>query len=123
MDIIDTPEFQRLRDLKQLGLSYYVFPGASHNRFEHSLGTAHLAEKVMLKIWEMQRRELGMETVDIKRVTMAGTCKRWVYSRNGMFSSHAFQTCISITNLLERLGWRSKRMSGAGNAGVGIICF
>lgn len=37
--IVDTPQFQRLRHIKQLGAGYYVFMGASHNRFEHSIGT------------------------------------------------------------------------------------
>ena len=42
---VDTPHFQRLRDLKQLGVCCYAFTGATHTRFEHSPGTAYLARK------------------------------------------------------------------------------
>jgi HD superfamily phosphohydrolase len=38
-NLIDTAEFQRLRGVRQLGPTMYVFPGAYHTRFEHSLGT------------------------------------------------------------------------------------
>ena len=53
-DIIDTIEFQRLRNIKQLGCCYYVFPGASHNRFEHSIGVAYLARKLLRNIMRNQ---------------------------------------------------------------------
>jgi HD superfamily phosphohydrolase len=56
LDLVKTPEFQRLRNIKQLGLAYLVYPGANHTRFEHSLGA-----------WNVARRlsgELGLEEDD-----------------------------------------------------------
>ena len=52
LDIIDTVEFQRLRFITQLGLSFYTYPSANHTRFEHSLGVYRLASEFLSKIPE-----------------------------------------------------------------------
>lgn len=46
-DIIDHPWFQRLRNIKQLGLTSFVYPGANHSRFQHCLGALYLMENAL----------------------------------------------------------------------------
>jgi deoxynucleoside triphosphate triphosphohydrolase SAMHD1 len=71
--LMDTPEFQRLRDLKQLGGTYGVFTCAAHNRFEHSLGTAHLAGRVASQLRKLQP-VLGITEKDVLCCQLAGLC-------------------------------------------------
>jgi HD superfamily phosphohydrolase len=49
-DIIEHPYFQRLRRIKQLGLTDYVYPGALHTRFHHALGAFHLMQKAVFTL-------------------------------------------------------------------------
>ena len=70
---IDTPEFQRLRDLKQMGSCQLVYMGAHNTRFDHSVGVAYLAFRMVSSISERQP-ELGISSRDILCVTVAALC-------------------------------------------------
>jgi uncharacterized protein len=45
--LVDTAEFQRLRGIKQLGSAAFVYPGSVHTRFEHSIGTLHVCDRLL----------------------------------------------------------------------------
>jgi len=64
LELMETPEVQRLHSIRQLGLAYLVFPGANHTRFEHSLGTAHIANRM--------GRELGLKPDEALLIRVAG---------------------------------------------------
>jgi hypothetical protein len=53
--LVDAPEFQRLRRIKQLGLALYTYQGAEHSRFTHSLGVLHLMTRVLDRLGEKYR--------------------------------------------------------------------
>ncbi|MCX9081742.1 MAG: HD domain-containing protein [Candidatus Methanoperedens sp.] len=61
--IINTPEMARLRRISQLGLADFAFPGANHTRFEHSVGTLFIADKIA--------RSLGLDEEEILKVRLA----------------------------------------------------
>ena len=87
LKIIDTYEFQRLRFIKQLGFTHFVFPGAQHTRFEHSIGTYHiinifldfLSEKYYI---DKQLKEL---------IAIAGL----IHDIGHVSFSHMFDDCIT----------------------------
>jgi hypothetical protein len=70
--ILDTPQFDRLRNIRQLGTTHYVYPCAKHSRFEHSVGVMYLAGRFIERL-----RLLYPECCDTKDqlcVMIAGLC-------------------------------------------------
>src|SRR6476661_10509544 len=70
MRLVDTPAFQRLRYVRQLGLAFLVYPGATHTRFEHALGTYHLARRA-LALLEEQSEFQAIDPLDCSLIRVA----------------------------------------------------
>ncbi|KAF8554681.1 HD-domain/PDEase-like protein [Imleria badia] len=102
---IDTKHFQRLRYIKQLGLTYHVFPSAAHNRFEHCLGVGYLARLMATHLRDMDA-SLGITDQHIECVELAGLCHDlghgpWSHVWDGVF----------IPAALPNTKWKHERAS------------
>ena len=64
VEVLDYPQVQRLRRVKQLGFISLIYPGANHSRFEHSIGTMHLASQLA--------EQLELEEYEKELVRIAG---------------------------------------------------
>ena len=71
--IIETPTFQRLKNLKQLATCYYIYPSASHNRYEHCIGACCLAGEYG-RILQKKQPDMQINEKDILCLEIAGLC-------------------------------------------------
>ena len=78
-EIIDTCEFQRLRRIHQLGLESYVYHGAEHSRFGHSLGVMHLAGEATKKIFNKDENKQELTENLGGRVANSVDLGNWLY--------------------------------------------
>ena len=112
-DIIDTPQFQRLRNLKQLSTSYFIYPGNNHTRFEHCLGTGFLSKDLIDRCFDLVQKNkneninLDLNEIEYYKncVSIAGLCHD---IGHGPFS-HSFEL------ILENLGikdWDHEEFGG-----------
>ena len=69
LDLLETPELQRLYNIKQLGLAHLVFPGAHHTRLEHSIGTFKMALQAveLLNLDKLESDLITCEVGDVLR--------------------------------------------------------
>jgi HD superfamily phosphohydrolase len=87
LELLERPEMQRLHGIHQLGLAYFVFPGANHTRLEHSLGTYHIASKLCsnLDMDERDRQEVRAAAMlhDIGHTPFSHTLEEVIHHRLG----------------------------------------
>lgn len=69
--IVDSPSFQRLRYIRQLGLAHLVYPGATHTRFDHAIGVYHLAQRALGLLRE-DRTFRAVTANDVRIIPYAG---------------------------------------------------
>ncbi len=89
-DLINTPEFQRLRRIRQLGMTYFTFHGAEHSRFNHSLGVYELMRRVLSHF----RRNYALELQDDE--VALGLCAALLHDVGHAPFSHSMEHALHM---------------------------
>ena len=97
--IIDTPAVQRLRYVRQLGHAFLVYPGATHTRFEHALGTYHLARRVTQDL----HIQLAALLHDVGHYPFSHALEEAGLPRHEMLAARHLKSG-ALAQVLERLG-------------------
>ncbi|CAG9461419.1 unnamed protein product [Pedinophyceae sp. YPF-701] len=108
---IDTPQFQRLRKLKQLGTANLVFPTAEHSRFSPSIGTGFLAWQTVSRLNSFHKTTIA-DKFDVTAVTLAGLCHDLGHGPFSHVFDNEFLPRALPQDALDALQWSHERMSG-----------
>ena len=86
--IIDTPLFQRLRDIYQVGLGVFTYPAARHSRFEHSLGVVAISSRMIESLKSQNLSFIQVSEYDVIDVRLAAL----LHDIGHCFYSHLSET-------------------------------
>ena len=89
--LIDTQVFQRLRRIRQLAMTFLVYPGAVHTRFDHSIGVMHIAGRICQRLQELNPARVSEEDVD--RVRLAALLHDVGHGPFSHVSEHILKKC------------------------------
>jgi len=109
LDLLDTPEVQRLRRIHQLGVSNLTYPGADHNRLAHSLGVVHLMQQALLNLGG------AGQDAHVSRASEPLLAAALVHDVGHGPFSHLFEPCLGIDHEV----W-SKKIVLCEDEGVGV---
>ena len=91
LELIDSPEVQRLRRIHQLGVSNFTYPGAEHTRFSHSLGVLHLMQQAL-----EHAGKSGLTDAQFRRAREPLLAAALLHDLGHGPFSHLFEPCLGI---------------------------
>ncbi len=119
LELIDTPEFQRLRRIRQLGVAWVAFHGAVHSRFSHSLGVCHLAGIYIDKLYELYEKDLFRNIDEFQETRLLIRCAALLHDIGHGPFSHTFEGALKNVREnynLDHESWTIKIISDSSTA-------